>query len=337
MITYFTILSIGFSIVSSIILLIAYTLFFKNINKSWFAIITCVSLMLGLAILQTGHLNYFLHGTDVLQQRFYQFWLLLGPALFYLFSRAIILPDAKISPTLLFHFLPPLLLFNLARYEVSISLMFLLGVGYSSWLANKIYGARAQRKRFRYEMFFFALFSVTAIAILILGITVPYIDHGYFYIFYANSIGLSFALIVAALMVFPDLLTDIAEIARLSYATTTLKSVQVPTMVDKLEQLMLTTKLYQNENLNLAMVAEAVGLTSHQLSELINVHFGVGFSRYIREIRVNAAKRLLVTEPNSSILAISMETGFKSQSNFYTAFKEITGLSPGDFRKSQLS
>jgi len=82
------------------------------------------------------------------------------------------------------------------------------------------------------------------------------------------------------------------------------------------------------------MVAEAMGLSSHQLSELINVQFGMSFSRYIREQRIQAAKALLAREPDSSILSISLETGFKSQSNFYAAFKEITGQSPGGYRKS---
>ena len=35
--------------------------------------------------------------------------------------------------------------------------------------------------------------------------------------------------------------------------------------------------MYQNENLNLAMVAQEMGLTSPQLSELINVEFGLNF------------------------------------------------------------
>jgi len=32
-----------------------------------------------------------------------------------------------------------------------------------------------------------------------------------------------------------------------------------------------------------------------------------------------------------------MDTGFRSQSAFYAAFKELTGQSPGDFRDSTLS
>lgn len=333
MITYLSILTIGFSIISSVILFGAYLLSYQNVNKSWFAVSSCAALLSCLGFLQAGHLEYMLRDVDVLQQPFYRFWLFVAPPSFFFFSRAIVLPDARISPLLLLHLLPPLLLYFLVRYEIGASLMFLMGVGYSVWLAYLIYGTRAQRKRFRYELFFFVVFTITAVLILILGMVLPYIDHGIFYHFYANSIGLAFFLIVAALLVFPDLLTDLAEAAKLSYAATTLNGVDIASSLAKLEQQMKQDRLYQNDELNLAMVAEAVGLTSHQLSELINVHFGMGFSRYIREQRVRAAQTLLASEPEASILAISMETGFKSQSSFYAAFKEIMGVSPGDYRK----
>ena len=155
-----------------------------------------------------------------------------------------------------------------------------------------------------------------------------------FYLLYANSISLSFALIVMVLLSFPDLLTELAAVARLSYATSTLKGLKVEAVIQKLDKLMRSNKLFQNENLNLSMVASALNITSHRLSELINVHDGMGFSRYIRELRVREAKTLLARDQRSSILSISMEIGFKSQSNFYAAFKEITGQSPGDFRKA---
>ncbi len=97
---------------------------------------------------------------------------------------------------------------------------------------------------------------------------------------------------------------------------------------------MKVSRLYQNESLNLAMVAEAMSLTSHQLSELVNRQFGINFSRYIREQRVNAAKLILINEPKSSVLSIGLEVGFGTQSSFYAAFSEIAGMSPGAYRKS---
>jgi len=328
-----SILSIGFSIVSAAILFTAYLFFLNNVNKSWFAINSCAGLLICISGLQLGHLDFLLHDTDVLYNPWYRFWLFLSPTMFFFFSRATLLPEARLSPILVLHFAPSLLNL-LVRVEIGVPLIFLIGMGYSVWLANLIFGLRAQRKRFKIEIFFFALFSVTALFVLIIGVAVPYIDNAYFYLFYTHSIGISFILIVAALIVFPDLLSELAEVAKISYAASTLTDIDIEDNIEKLEQLMKQAQMYQNENLSLAMVAEAMDLTPHQLSELVNVQFGMNFSRYIREQRIEAAKKLLAKEPDSSVLAIGLEIGFRSQSNFYAAFKEITGISPGSYRKS---
>ena len=331
-----SIIGIGFSVLSALILYGTYLFFLKNINKSWLAIGSCGVLLLAISRLQLLHLDFFLQQTDLLLTREYLFWLFLAPPMFYFFSRAILLPGAGNHPLLLLHLSP--LLFNFIRqYEIALMLIFLVGTGYSFWFASLIYQLRAQRPRFRIEMFFYAFFAILAVFILLLGALIHYIDHRYFYLFYANGISLAFVLIVMALLSFPELLNELAAVARLSYATSTLKGLHVEALIQQLETLMHTNKLFQNENLNLSMVANALEISSHQLSELINVHYGMGFSRYIRELRVREAKSLLARDPASSILSISMETGFKSQSNFYAAFKEITGQSPGDYRKSVLA
>jgi AraC-like DNA-binding protein len=40
-----------------------------------------------------------------------------------------------------------------------------------------------------------------------------------------------------------------------------------------------------------------------------------------------------VLEPESSVLSIGLSVGFSTQSNFYTAFRDIVGLAPGQYRK----
>lgn len=330
--TIITLINSGFSIISALILFFSYVFFFKNVNKSWIAVGSCGVLLLGLSVLQVWHIHFLLYNTDLFQLAEYRFWLFLVPPMFYIFSRAILLPGAKNTPWLLLH-MTPLLLNLVPRYEIAIVLIFVVGTGYAAWFVHLIYTLRAQRARFKVEMFFFGFFVVLALLVLTMGILVPYIENEYFYYFYANSIALAFILIITAFIIFPELLNDIATMATLSYSASTLKAIDVEAGLAKLEELMRSTRLYQNENLNLAMVAEAMELSSHQLSELINVHFGVSFSRYIREQRIAAAKIQLVSESGASILAISLETGFKSQSNFYAAFKECTGKSPGDYRK----
>ncbi|VAW33453.1 hypothetical protein MNBD_GAMMA01-1891, partial [hydrothermal vent metagenome] len=53
---------------------------------------------------------------------------------------------------------------------------------------------------------------------------------------------------------------------------------------------------------------------------------------YLRQQRINAAKRLLLTQPKASVLAIGLDVGFASQSNFYEAFKEIADTTPAKYR-----
>lgn len=331
-----SILSIGFSVGSAMVLFIAYLFFLNNVNKSPAAIISCALLLIAVAAIQLAHLNFFIGDTNPLQSPIYRFWLFLVAPMFFFFSRFILLPEAKIPPLMLVHFIPLLLNFFLP-VDIAIPLIFMIGSAYCLWLASMIYGLRAQRKRFNIEMFFFGLFSIQAVIVLIFGFSIPYINITYFYLIYTNSIGLAFFLIVSALIVFPDLLAELAEVAKISYSASTLTEVDVEARLLDLENQIAMPDNYQNEQLNLALLAEAVGLTSHQLSELINVHYGIGFSRYIRERRVDIAKRLLIDQPDASILSISLDTGFQSQSNFYAAFKEITGEPPGSYRKRQVT
>ncbi len=99
---------------------------------------------------------------------------------------------------------------------------------------------------------------------------------------------------------------------------------------------MATEHLFEDGDLSLSGLADRLGLTSHQLSELINAHLGKSFSRYLREHRVSAAKTMLCTEPSASILSVGLSVGFTAQSNFYEAFREIEGMTPGQYRKIHL-
>ena len=135
-------------------------------------------------------------------------------------------------------------------------------------------------------------------------------------------------LVIAGIVAIPGLLNDLSEAARSKYAASTLAGLDIEAVLKKLDSLMADDKIYQDEDLNLSMLAAELDVSSHQLSELITSRLGMSFSRYIRERRVDAAKKLLLAGSRQSVLSISLDTGFKSQSSFYAAFKDITGLSP---------
>lgn len=135
----------------------------------------------------------------------------------------------------------------------------------------------------------------------------------------------------ALMAVVSEAVEEEAEAQR--YRRSTLAHVDVDAAVTALARLMDEEHLYQNEGLSLPALAEAVGITAHQLSELLNEKLGRSFSLYLKEQRVAAACARLKAEPDEAILDVGLAVGFSSSSAFYAAFREITGKAPGQYRR----
>ena len=93
--------------------------------------------------------------------------------------------------------------------------------------------------------------------------------------------------------------------------------------------------MYDNygEHLELAQVADYVGLSPSYFSSLFSEVVGVSFREQLNTIRVEASKQLLTsTEYSMADIAIAM--GFPDQSYYCKVFKKITGMSPGKYRNS---
>lgn len=102
----------------------------------------------------------------------------------------------------------------------------------------------------------------------------------------------------------------------------------------KLESLLELEKLYLNQNCNEEMIANRLGLTYHQLSELVNVEYHFNFPTLLNIYRIKEAKRLLVEEPETNVAEVGKKAGFGSRSAFYLEFKKQSGINPNQFRKS---
>ena len=72
------------------------------------------------------------------------------------------------------------------------------------------------------------------------------------------------------------------------------------------------------------------------LSNLINSEFEMSFSEFINQYRIKYAKKLMTadTDSNYSINHFSEEAGFGSVSSFNRAFKQLEGITAGEFRKN---
>jgi len=317
--------------------MVVYLFFMPNMKKTAASKLACLVMLFSLSLIQIAHYFYFNQGVDLLSSRIYGGLLTLIPSAFFFFGREVLYPKVEYHWYECLHALPFVMTLFFIPIEFSPVLAFVVGSAYTIWFTWVVFSLRHGRQRFKFEMFFFGLFALMAVFALLLGLALPFIDNGIFYTSYSNAIAIAVLLIVLALLIFPELLTDILLVAELAYAKTKLQGIDVMAKRQALEGLMDVDKLYQNEDIKLATIADTLELSVHQLSELINTEYGFSFPRFIREYRVNAAKKLLLADKKVSILAISMETGFKSQSNFYAAFNETTGMSPGKYRKQNLN
>ncbi len=126
------------------------------------------------------------------------------------------------------------------------------------------------------------------------------------------------------------------EIDKVRQSSSKIKSLDIDSIINRLTYIMEEEKAFAAENLTLKDTADELGLSVHQLSEIINKKLGKNFKSYINEYRISEAREMLVTEPGRSILSIGIAVGFNSISSFTTIFTKITGCSPSEYRRIAL-
>jgi len=322
---------IGFSIISAVLLSITHFNCAEYKGK-FLSRLAGLALLVGLAILQFAHFQFLQGEKYLIQSPIYIILLFTVAPAFYFYSREVLRVDNTSNPMQLLHIVPLAISFFLPR-EIALPLAFLIGTGYVVWLVKIVFDLREQRKRFKLELLALVAMFVVAFMVLLLGVALPLISERFFYSTYAILIGLAFVVAVFTLLRFPNITTEVSDAAQAAYASSTLNKLDSNALDLKLRQLMEVDRLYTQETLSLSHLAAQMEINTHQLSEFINTRFEKSFSQLVREYRVNAAKEMLINEPQASVLSIGLSTGFTSQSNFYTAFRDITGMPPGSFRK----
>ncbi len=93
---------------------------------------------------------------------------------------------------------------------------------------------------------------------------------------------------------------------------------------------------YLDAELTVKKLADQLGWTPRQLSEVINRTDKNSFSNKINRLRVVEARRLLSDPANAarSLLDISMSSGFNSKSTFNLMFKRFADCTPSEYRKN---
>lgn len=84
--------------------------------------------------------------------------------------------------------------------------------------------------------------------------------------------------------------------------------------------------------LDLAMVSNHVSLNYTYFSNLFKKNIGKGFAEYLRDVRLDKARRLLA-ETEYKIVEVTAMVGYESYKTFTRAFREVMGMQPTEYRQ----
>lgn len=84
-------------------------------------------------------------------------------------------------------------------------------------------------------------------------------------------------------------------------------------------------------DISISSIAKTLSICPTYVSRVFNNNIGCNFKGYINTMRVEKSKKLLFSS-DDSIVDIAVECGYDSQRSFNRAFKQITGITPGEYR-----
>ena len=85
-------------------------------------------------------------------------------------------------------------------------------------------------------------------------------------------------------------------------------------------------------DVSLTSTAEALGISTKQVSRLLRMEVDMTFKEYLLELRMSAAQGFL-QEDGLSIAETANRVGYFNISHFIKCFKSYTGMTPGEWKK----
>ena len=104
-------------------------------------------------------------------------------------------------------------------------------------------------------------------------------------------------------------------------------------LAQRIIKLMDDQKPYLKHDFGIEDMARMLEVPKHHLYYCFNSILNKRFTQLRSEYRVRYASQLIENGEalSKTLEAIGLESGFSSRSSFFTTFKELTGMSPGDF------
>lgn len=95
-------------------------------------------------------------------------------------------------------------------------------------------------------------------------------------------------------------------------------------------------KGYCLSDLSMSKLCHNLGISKYELSWVCKSVYGDNFLSFRKRMRILEAKKLLLENPNTPFTYIGEMVGIPDRTNFRRQFLEITGQTPGEYRKNHI-
>jgi AraC-like DNA-binding protein len=150
--------------------------------------------------------------------------------------------------------------------------------------------------------------------------------------------GLTFSFIPTVLIFFPQVLygiphSELMDPNRKDKDRDGLSDKNLYILAARIIEYFENDKPYLDKSFSLDDLANHLDVPKHQLYTCLNTCLNKKFTQLRTSFRIEHAKKLLLSGDldSKSLQGIWMEAGFSSKTNFFTTFKEETGLTPTEF------
>ena len=125
------------------------------------------------------------------------------------------------------------------------------------------------------------------------------------------------------------------EDSKKRYSRSGLTEERAERILTRLEAYMKTARPYLSADLTITDLAKQMSVPRHHLTEVISTRHEKSFYIFVNEYRI-AAIKLAMESPenaNATLLELAYASGFNSKSPFNAAFKQLTGMTPSQYRR----
>ncbi len=123
------------------------------------------------------------------------------------------------------------------------------------------------------------------------------------------------------------------------YASSSLSNESANELFASIKELFDKERIFHNPDLKVQDIAGKLGVTNHNVSQVLNEIAGKSFYEFVNDYRLGYFKEQLADPEKRryTILALGMESGFNSKASINRVFKQQLGLTPKEYQQQMLA